>query len=360
MTNVLVLPGDGIGREVCEAALPVFDLLELPISLEFGEIGWECWRREGDPVPESTWRRLRESHAVILGAITSKGERDAEADLTPSLQGRGLTYVSPVIQLRQKLELYANVRPAHHLVGNRRPFRCVVIRENTEGLYAGMDWRGIPKAMEALVRHPNIDRSGAENSAISLRLQTQFGLERLFRYAFDYAQTNNFPIVTLADKPNVLRRSGQFSIDIFRAIAANYPEIEANVQNIDAVALWMVRRPESFGVIVAENMFGDILSDLAAGVVGGLGVAASANVGDGVCYFEPVHGSAPGMAGQNRANPSAMFLSIAMALRHLGFENAAHRIDASVRQVIQQGICLTYDLEEQRRRRRLRTPFWRQ
>jgi len=344
MKKLLMLPGDGIGREVCDAALPVFDLLDLPITLEYGDIGWECWRNGGDPVPDATWHQIEAADAVLLGAITSKGKHDAEAELVPTLQGRGLKYVSPVIQLRQRLELFANIRPAQHLVGNRRPFRCVVIRENTEGLYAGMDWRGVPADMSEWVRHPNLDRSGANEATMSVRLQTRFGLERLFRYAFEYAQANQHTRVTLADKPNVLRESGQFAADIFHAIAADYPQIEADIQNVDAVALWLVRRPESFGVIVAENMFGDILSDLAGGVMGGLGVAPSANVGNRVCYFEPVHGSAPRMAGKSRANPSAMFLSIALALRHLGFYDAAQRIETAVRQIIRQGKCLTYDL----------------
>ncbi|MEJ8675258.1 isocitrate/isopropylmalate dehydrogenase family protein [Chromobacterium amazonense] len=344
MKKILVLPGDGIGRDVCDAALPVFDLLQLPVELHFGDIGWECWRRGGDPVPEETWRQIERSDAVLLGAITSKGKLEAEQELIPELQGKGLKYVSPVIQLRQRLELFANVRPARHLTGARKPFHCVVIRENTEGLYAGMDRKGIPASMSDWVRHPNIDRSGPDEAAISVRLQTRFGLERLFRYAFDYARDNGLDRVTFADKPNVLRDSGQFAADIFHAIAAGYPGIGADIQNVDAVALWLVRRPESFGVIVAENMYGDILSDLAAGVMGGLGVAPSANVGNRVCYFEPVHGSAPAMAGKDKANPAAMFLSIALLLRHLGFDEAAARIDAAVSQTIRAGRALTYDL----------------
>jgi isocitrate dehydrogenase len=344
MKNILILPGDGIGREVCDAALPIFDLLDLPIALSFGDIGWECWRAGGNPVPEKTWGAIESADGVLLGAITSKGKLAAENELIPALQGNGLTYVSPVIQLRQRLELFANIRPTYHLVGNRKPFRCVVIRENTEGLYAGMDRRGIPPSMREWVRHPNIDRSGDNGVAISVRLQTRFGLERLFSYAFNHARENDHKRVTFVDKPNVLRESGQFAADIFHAVAADYSEIDTDIQNVDAVALWLVRRPESFGVIVAENMFGDILSDLAGGVMGGLGVAPSANVGNRVCYFEPVHGSAPGMAGQGRANPSAMFLTIALMLRHLGFDEAAKRVEAAVRQVIVQGRRLTYDL----------------
>jgi isocitrate dehydrogenase len=344
MKKIVVLPGDGIGQEVCDAALPVFDLLQLPISLSFGDIGWECWCNGGDPVPTATWQQLEQADAVLVGAITSKGKQEAEQELASSLQGKGLRYVSPVIQLRQRLELFANVRPARHLSGARKPFHCVVIRENTEGLYAGIDRKGVPAQMQNWVRHPNIDRSGADNVAISVRLQTHFGLERLFKYAFDYARNNGHDRVTFADKPNVLRESGQFAADIFHSIAADYPGIRADIQNVDAVALWLVKRPETFGVIVAENMYGDILSDLAAGVMGGLGVAPSANFGNRICYFEPVHGSAPAMAGRGRANPAAMFLTISLMLRHLGFDTGALRVETAVSQVIREGRNLTYDL----------------
>ncbi len=342
--RVLVLPGDGIGQEVCRAALPVFGALGLPIDLAFGEIGWECWKRDGDPVPPATWDGIARADAVLLGAITSKGKAAAEADLAPALRGRGIRYVSPVIQLRQRLDLTANVRPVRDLTGGDRAFRCCVIRENTEGLYAGFDYAGIPEPLRPLLRHPNLDVYGPEQASCSIRLQTRHGLERLFRYAFAYAERHGYGQVTLADKPNVLRDSGQFAKDIFDRIAAEHPGIASDIQNVDAVALWLVRRPQRFGVIVAENMFGDILSDLAAGVMGGLGLAPSANIGPDKAYFEPVHGSAPAMAGQGKANPAAMFLTIALLLDHIGFGDAAARIDRAVATVIRAGTTLTYDL----------------
>ncbi|MFG0320894.1 isocitrate/isopropylmalate family dehydrogenase [Pseudomonas sp. zjy_15] len=344
MKKLLVLPGDGIGREVCDAALPVLKLLNLPIELQFGEIGWECWKRDGDPVPETTWKQIAESDAVLLGAITSKGKKEAEAELAPALQGKNCKYVSPVIQMRQRLDLFANVRPVQHMLGNRKPFRFCVIRENTEGMYSGLDKHGVPKTLEGMLKHPNLEKSGSENAAFSVRLQTKYGMERLFRHAFSYAIEHKHTRVTLADKPNVLRESGQFVADIFYAVAADYPEIEADIHNVDAVALWLERRPQAFGVIVAENMFGDILSDLAGGVMGGLGLAPSANVGNKLCYFEPVHGSAPKMAGKGRANPAAMFMTIGLTLRHLGFHEAAARIEKAVKNTIQRGQTVTYDL----------------
>ncbi len=343
MTTILVLPGDGIGREVCEAALPALEALRVPLRLEHGDIGWECWRSGGDPVPSRTWEQIARADAVLLGAITSKGKTDAEAELAPRLRGRGLRYVSPVIQLRQRLELFANVRPVSLLAGHRKPFRCCVIRENSEGLYAGLDRRGIPNELRSLLQHPNVERSGRNDVAFSVRLQTRFGLERLFRYGFEYARANGYARVTLADKPNVLRESGQLAADVFHEVGARYSEIRSDVQNVDAVALWLVKRPEELGVIVAENMFGDILSDLAAGVMGGLGVAPSANVGGTTCYFEPVHGSAPTLAGKGRANPSAMFLTISLMLQHLGFTPEAERLESAVRAVIIRGRHVTYD-----------------
>jgi isocitrate/isopropylmalate dehydrogenase len=342
--KILVLPGDGIGREVCDAAIPVFDQLGLPLTLEFGEIGWECWRRGGDPVPEATWRQIRASDAVLLGAITSKGKTQAEAELAPELQGQGLAYVSPVIQLRKQLDAYVNVRPAERTVGGGRPFRLCVLRENTEGLYVGLDRRGVPAELRAMLNNPNLEKSGPDQATFSVRLQTRFGLTRLFDYAFAYARANGHDRVTLADKANVLRESGQFAADLFHAAAAGYPEIAADIQNVDAVALRMVTRPETYGVIVAENMFGDILSDLAGGVMGGLGVAPSANVGGSIPYYEPVHGSAPALAGKGVANPSAMFLTIALMLEDLGFAAAARSIRTAVRATIARGRIVTYDL----------------
>lgn len=346
MTNkkVLVLPGDGIGREVCDAAIPVLEALQLPIDLEYGDIGWECWTREGDPVPQATWDSIDKVDAILLGAITSKAKKQAERELPAALQGKDHKYVSPVIQLRQRLGLYANVRPSFYIAGNGKPYRMSVIRENTEGLYAGFDYRGVPDAFRPLIRHPNLDKYGYDAASCTLRLQTRHGLQRLFEFAFAHARERGFDKVTFADKPNVMRESGDFAQEIFYDIAARFPGIEADIQNVDAVALWLVTRPEKFGVIVAENMFGDILSDLAGGVMGGLGLAPSANYGERVAYFEPVHGSAPGMVGKNKANPAAMFLSIAMMLDYLGFSEAATRIERAVRDTVAASPVLTYDL----------------
>lgn len=345
--RVCVLPGDGIGPQVTDAVLPLFDALQLPIDLEFAEIGWECWRRDGDPVPTRTWAQIAAADATLLGAITSQPLHEAEAQLPEHLRGQGLNYVSPVIQLRQQLGLYANVRPVTDVLGDDR-FRFTVIRENTEGLYAGLDYGRVPAELEPLLQQRELHgapwtRNGPDDACVALRLQTRNGLTRLFHFAFEHARQQGFDRVTLADKPNVLRHSGAFAKGIFDEVALHYPELEAKIDNVDAVALWMIRRPERFGVVVAENMFGDILSDLGAGVMGGLGLAPSANFGSNAAYFEPVHGSAPRYVGRNVANPSAMFLSVALLLDHLGYSDQAHAIQRAVTQVARR-VCQTPDL----------------
>ncbi|WP_037958620.1 isocitrate/isopropylmalate family dehydrogenase [Streptomyces violens] len=343
--TVAVLPGDGIGPEVLDAALPVIEALGLPIDLEFGAIGWECWRTEGTPVPDRTWDLIGRSDAVLLGATTSKPRREALAELDPALRAGDSRYISPIIQLRQRLDLYANLRPVENYLGGGTPYRFCVVRENTEGLYAGLDWNHVPDEMWPLVaEHPNARRSGRAGSTASIRLQTAHGLDRILRFAFETARGHGYERVTLADKPNVLRASSAYVLERLEAIGADYPEIPYEVLNVDAVALWMARRPERFGVIVAENMFGDILSDLGGGVMGGLGLSPSANIGEHGNYFEPVHGSAPAMAGRQRANPTAAFLTIGLMLEHLGFRDAAGSIQDAVRHVTRRRDRVTYDL----------------
>ncbi|MER5513469.1 isocitrate/isopropylmalate family dehydrogenase [Streptomyces sp. NPDC002763] len=341
--SVAVLPGDGIGPEVVAAALDTVERLGLPLDFRFGEIGWECWRQEGDPVPQRTWKLLEETDTCLLGAITSKPLREAEAELSPSLRGTGRKFVSPVIQLRQRLGLYANIRPVTDLDHGR--FDFTVIRENTEGLYAGFDVHGLDEALWNAVReHPNAEASGPDESSVTLRLQTRFGIDRLLRFGFAHAEAHGRRRLTVVDKPMVLRQSGNHLRERLELISRDHPDIETEILNVDAVALWMVRRPERFGVLVAENMFGDILSDLGAGVMGGLGLAPSGNIGDHGSYFEPVHGSAPAMAGRDRANPMAMLLTVAQMLDHLGLPVPGAELRDAVRAVARARTTVTYDL----------------
>ncbi len=343
MTTIAVLPGDGIGPEVIDAALPTFDALGFGWSLEFGEIGWGCWRRDGEPIPPATWDLIDRSAATLMGAVTSKPPRQAEFELPAALRGTGRRYTSPVIALRRRLGLYANIRPITDLY--RGSFDFLVIRENTEGLYAGYDRRGLDGPLWDLVRdHPNAAESGGVDTSVALRLQTRAGLDRIFGCAFERATAGGFTCVTLADKPNVLRASGELARERFDAVAAQHPDVEAHTANVDAVAMAMVRSPGSFGVIVAENMFGDILSDLGAGVMGGLGLAGSANVGGRGSLFEPVHGSAPDIAGRGVANPFATMLTIAQLLGELGAGAEAARLGAAIRGAVLAGDVVTPDL----------------
>lgn len=345
--KICVMEGDGIGPEVMEAALPVFEKVNLPISLEFADIGYNCWKAEGETVPDKTWETIKNTDAGLLAAITSKPLQEAESALPKTLQGKNIQFVSPVIQLRQKLDLYANERPVFNILSdNTSPFRICVIRENTEGLYCGLDYAIIPDQIKSVIAMTknSIAPGDLEQAACTIRLITQKGVERIFRHAFQYAIKNNFKKLTFADKPNVLRYSADFAVRVLKEVAKDFPGIEYEIANADAVALWLVRRPDKFGIIVAENMFGDILSDLAAGIMGGLGLAPSGNIGDKHCYFEPVHGSAPKYAGMHKANPSAMFLSISELLRHFSFEKESESILKAVSDTIKSGKTITYDL----------------
>ncbi|KTD61918.1 isocitrate/isopropylmalate family dehydrogenase [Legionella spiritensis] len=342
--NIAVLPGDGIGREVTEAALPVFHALRLPVAIRQGDIGWSCWQKTGQPIPASTWQLIRDSDATLIGAITSKPQREALQELPAKLQQQGLSYISPLIQLRQQLDLFANVRPCFNITDESNPFHFCVIRENTEGLYSGFDFHPIPAPIRTLLQeHRFWQEIPNDEVSCTLRLQSRRGLLRLFEFAFQYAHQRKMSLVTFADKPNVLRQSSAFARELFESVAQHYPHIKAEIRNVDAVAFWLVKRPQEFGVIVAENMFGDLLSDVGAAVMGGLGFAPSANIGHHSCYFEPVHGSGPRIK-PHSANPGAMFLTIGLLLEHFGYDKAAQAIRQAVTHVARETDVTTYDI----------------
>jgi isocitrate/isopropylmalate dehydrogenase len=340
--RIAVLPGDGIGVDVMHAALPILQLMNLPLKITFGDIGWKCWQQEGNPIPSRTWELIEQSDVTLLGAITSKPEREALLELSASCKG-DILYTSPIIQLRQAYDLYANIRPCYNINGKGKDFNFCVIRENTEGLYAGFDFYPLPEQIHAMMgKSQKWSAAAADEITCTLRLHSKKGWLRIFEYAFAYAERHRMQRVTFADKPNVLRNSSAFAREIFESVAERYSNITADILNVDAVALWLIKRPEEFGVIVAENMFGDILSDVGAAVMGGLGFAPSANIGGSGCYFEPVHGSGPRLK-KNSANPSAMFLTISMMLDYLGLFHEAERIRRSVTVILQQKQSVTYD-----------------
>ncbi|WP_142417163.1 isocitrate/isopropylmalate family dehydrogenase [Bartonella massiliensis] len=342
--KVLVLPGDGVGPEICEASLKILESFQLPIEFTYGEIGWKCWEQEGDSVPQATWQKIAESDALLLGTVTDQGKETALEELAPHLREQNLAYVSPLLQLCQKLGLFADIYPIRYIMGSRRPFQFCVIHEMMEGSSSEVDFRGITPEIATWLQHPNLEKYGLEEAAWTVHLQTRFSLERLFEYAFSYARRQGFGRVTFADKPNDMRKSGQFAQEIFEKIAQNYPEIKADIHHVDAVALQIATKPEQFGVIVAENMFGNILFNFAAGVMGGLGFASRAIMGNQMACFKPAHESTPCIAGQNKVNLFAMFYTTALLLEHLGFYEEAKQLSQSVDQVIQAGKTVPYDL----------------
>jgi isocitrate/isopropylmalate dehydrogenase len=340
--RIVVLPGDGIGPEVTQVALRVAQAAGLDAQIENHEIGWECWREQGDALPAKTLEACRGARAVFLGAITSKSEDQAQAELAPHLQGQGLRYRSPIIRLRKALDLHINLRPAQ---GNG--LDLVVFRENTEDLYTGHEAHPVPGPLAD--HFPGLPVG--EEAAVSLRVITKTATRRIAEAAFAHAQRNGLRRVTLVEKPNVLRVTGGLVRRTFYEVAQDHPQIEADDLNVDAACALLVRQGEDFQVIVATNLFGDIISDLAAELAGGLSLAPSANLGDPGGLFEPVHGSAPTIAGRGIANPIGAVRAAAMMARHLGQLEVAQRIDQAVQHVLAQQGLRTLDQGGQARTR---------
>ena len=350
--RIAVLPGDGVGKEVVEAALIVLNKLVVDAEYVYGDIGWEFWRREGHALPERTTRMLKETDVCLFGAITSKPKEDAVAELDPSMHGKGLSYFSPIVRLRQEFDLYTNLRPCKAYPGNPLNYKdkidMVIFRENTEGMYAGVEFFPLPQAVkDVLSAHPKMQPFMSvplDQIALSTRIMTRKGCERICRAAFEYARKNKRRSVTVVEKPNVLRETGGLMLSVFRDVAKGYPEIPAKDANIDAMCMWLVKNPLDYDVLVAENLFGDIISDLAAQLVGGLGFAASGNIGDKYAVFEPTHGSAPKYAGLYKVNPIATLLASKLMLEWLGETDKAAALEGAVARVIAEGKVRTYDM----------------
>ncbi|RJP74148.1 MAG: isocitrate/isopropylmalate dehydrogenase family protein [Candidatus Zixiibacteriota bacterium] len=346
------LPGDGVGKEVMEAARLVLDALKVDAEYIHGDIGWEFWINEGDALPERTLKLLKETDCALFGAITSKPKEEAAKELKPELQGQGYSYFSPIVRLRQVLNLHTNQRPCKAYPGNPLNFKddidLVVFRENTEGMYGGVEFFPLPQSVfDALCVHPKMKpfgRAGLENIALSTRIMTRQGCENIVRQAFDFARKFKRKSVTVVDKPNVLRETGGLMIRSARAVAKDYPDIPLYETNIDAQCMWLLKNPYDYDVLVSENMFGDILSDLCAQLVGGLGFACAGNIGDNYAVFEPTHGSAPKYAGMYKVNPIATILSAKMMLDWLGETVKGARMEAAVSAVIADGRVRTYDM----------------
>ncbi len=346
------MPGDGVGKDVMEAARIVLDAMKFDAEYFPADIGWDFWCNEGDPLPQRTIEILKGTDCALFGAITSKPRDEANEELSPTLQGKGLVYFSPIVKLRQLLNLHTNLRPCKAYPGNPLNYRddidLVVFRENTEGMYGGVEWFPLPeKVYEAMCDNPEMVKwkdKGLENVALSTRIMSKQGCESICRQAFEFAKTHNRKTVTLVEKPNVLRETGGLMTRVARDVAKDYPDIPLWEANIDAICMWMIKNPQNYDVLVAENMFGDILSDLCAGLVGGLGFASAANIGDDYAVFEPTHGSAPKYDGMYKVNPIAMLLTVKLMFDWLGETELAARLENAISTVIKENKIGTYDV----------------
>ena len=338
------LRGDGIGPEVCAATRLVLDAAGLEAEYLDGDIGWEFWRREGDALPRRTMELLKNTDCAFFGAITSKPVAEAVRELAPELQGSGLVYRSPIVRMRQLLDLYICLRPCRAYTGNRLNYRegidLVVFRENTEGMYIGVEFPRVPESFEA---EPGMNRI-PRDAAISIRSVTRAASRRIVEAAFQYAVQHGRRKVTAVHKANVLRETCGVFLESAREVAARYPQIQFETANVDAMCMWLLKNPLNYDVIVTTNLFGDILSDLCAQLVGGMGFAYSGNLGASYAVFEPTHGSAPKYAGQNKVNPLAAILAAQMMVEWLGEAEIARTMSAAIAEVIRRGAVRTYDM----------------
>jgi isocitrate dehydrogenase (NAD+) len=312
--RITLVPGDGIGPEVVDATCRILSELRLDIAWETHHAGLEVARLTGTPLPDSVVEAVRKNRVALKGPVG-----------TPI--GHGFRSVN--VTLRQTLDLYANVRPIRSLPGVEPRFGevdMVIVRENTEGLYAGLELMILPGVAQ------------------SIKLTTERGSTRIAEFAFRYAEQHRRPRVTMVHKANIMKISDGLALDCTRKVAKKHPGVELAEMIVDAAAMTMVRDPNRLGVLVTENLYGDILSDLGAGLVGGLGIVPGANIGDEAAVFEAVHGSAPDIAGKGFANPTAVLQSAVMMLRHLGEVVAADRVERALTEVYRRGEVRTRDL----------------
>ena len=347
------LPGDGVGNDVMEAAKIILDSFKFDAEYVPGDIGWEFWCNEGDPLPKRTIEMLKTTDCALFGAITSKPKEEAAKELSPELQDKGFVYSSPIVRLRQEFNLRTNLRPCKAYPGNPLNYRdnidITVFRENTEDLYAGVEFHPVPKeVMDVLnAHHPKMKRFAdqpLDDVAISLRIITRRAAQNIIRDAFEYASKHGKKSVTIVEKPNVVRETSGLMVREARKIAQEYSGIELWETNIDAQCMWLIKNPEDYEVLVTSNMYGDIISDLSAQLVGGLGFACSGNIGDNYAVFEPTHGSAPKYAGQYKVNPIAMLLSVKLMFDWQGENEYRDRLENAIAKVIKEGKVRTYDM----------------
>jgi isocitrate dehydrogenase (NAD+) len=336
--RVTLIPGDGTGPELTEAARRVLEATGVDFEWDVRQAGVDVIEEAGTPLPEETLASVRENGVALKGPIT-----------TPI--GTGFRSVN--VALRHELELYACLRPCKTYPGVRSRYEdvdIVIVRENTEDLYAGIEYEAGSDAAETVIAMLNglQAKQIAADSGISVKPISARASERIVRYAFEYARSNGRHAVAGVTKANIMKFTDGLFLSVFREVAADYSDVEAREVLVDALTMQLVQRPEEFDVLVLPNLYGDIISDLTAGLVGGLGVAPGANIGEYAAVFEATHGSAPKYTGQNKVNPTAMILSGKLMLEHLGERDAAHRLEAAVAAVIADGERVTYDLKPAR------------
>jgi len=372
--TIVALPGDGIGKPVLDETIRVLNAAGFEADYVEGDIGWEFWCNEGNPLPERTLKLLKEHKIGLFGAITSKPKDEAFDELSPELKAKGLVYSSPIVGLRQHFGLDICMRPCHTYQGNPLNFirrgvgdtieepmvDVVIFRQNTEGLYGGVEWSDPPEDVyDSLMTHPkfkkNFGHVPKNEISVSTRIFTKNATERILRAAFNHAKKYGYKSVTVCEKPNVIREtSGMMYKRALQMQKDEFPEIQLWNTNIDAQMMWLTKNPEDYGVIVAGNMFGDIVSDGFAGLIGGLGFACSAqfNPDSGIGVFEPTHGSAPKYADYETSivNPVAMVESACMMLDFINENDIAAKIRKAVAEVIEEGKVRTYDMSKMRGR----------
>jgi len=333
--DVTLIPGDGTGPEISEATRRVLEATGVPFTWHVESAGMSVYEREGTILPERVIESIRRTKVCLKGPIT-----------TPI--GKG--FRSANVSLRKTLDLYANLRPAKSFPGLRSRYSdidLVIVRENTEDLYAGIEYqRGTPEIDELMTwidehSHTHLDR----NASISVKYISYTASRRIVKFAFDYAVANQRRKVTAVHKANIMRMSDGLFLSVAQEVAREYPQIHFEDRIVDNMCMQLVQKPELYDVLVLPNLYGDILSDLSAGLIGGLGVAPGANIGKDCAVFEPVHGSAPKYAGLNKVNPMAMMFSGALLLRHIGEREAAIRLEKVLASIIAEGKYVTYDLK---------------
>ncbi len=333
--NVTLIPGDGIGPEITEATKRVLEATGVKFNWDIQEAGEKVIGQYGTPLPDHIIESIKKNKIALKGPIT-----------TPV--GRGFRSVN--VTLRKSLDLYVNLRPAKTFKGAHTRFDnvdLIVIRENTEDLYAGIEFQHGTNELRQMIDFVYMlsGQKIAEDSGISIKAISHSASQRIVKFAFEYARANNRKKVTAVHKANIMKFSDGLFLETAREVAKEYPDIAFEDRIVDNMTMQLVQKPEMYDVLVLPNLYGDIVSDLCAGLVGGLGLAPGANIGSEIAVFEPVHGSAPKYAGQNKANPMAMMFSGVMMLRHIGEREAADKLETAIAEVIADGKLVTYDLK---------------